>query len=335
MRETKNENVTNRQNLQSGADMRKHIVFLTLIALIIAVLSQGCSNSDTMTQAEKIGIDIENYPRIDGSTSALPIIQELYKAMHTPEVIDGVETWKDLPMEVSKTIESYCMLIDSSVDMIIVPDPPESIKQFASENNVEFEYIPICNEALVFIVNAETGINDATTAQIKSIYIDRKIDNWSQLGDKDMQIQPLTRNNDSGSYALLEKFILDGEKVHEQIEEYNMVLSMLTMVDEIETLVSMGESKHNYLSIGFTLYYFFENNKAAKGWDNVKMLNIDGVEPNRQTIASGEYAFTTSYYAVIRKDTPEDSGVRRICDWLLTAEGQDVFARAGFGGIGQ
>jgi len=191
--------------------MKKKIVFWLFLFSITAIF-QSCGQKETDTN-----IIAKNYPKIDGSTSSLPIVREIYKAIFKPEIIDGAEVWSGLPQTASKTIESYKMLINGELDLIIVPDPSEEVKTLAEEKGVELEYLPICLEALVFIVNTEIIINDISTNEIKNIYVDMQINNWSQLGDKDIKIEALTRNIDSGSYALLEKFILKGEKVHEKL----------------------------------------------------------------------------------------------------------------------
>ena|GEM_PF-6903907 len=61
-----------------------------------------------------------DYPRIDGSTSSLPIVQEIYKAMFEPEIIDGEQVWADLPQSASQTVESCLLSILSNFLISIV-----------------------------------------------------------------------------------------------------------------------------------------------------------------------------------------------------------------------
>ena len=307
--------------------MKKHIIFLSLLSFI-AVMLQSCGQNSIVTQqAKHIGINELNYPRIDGSTSSLPIVQEIYKAMYKPEIIDGEKVWSGLPQSAAKTIESYQMLIDEEIDLIIVPDPSEEVMKIAVDKRVELEYIPVCLEALVFIVNQRTGIDNIATEELKSIYTDMQINNWSQLGGQNENIFALSRNEDSGSHALMEKFVLKGGKMNENID--NMIMRMFEMVDNVENFTN----KFTGLPLGYTIYYFFQNNKEEQNWNNVKLLSIDGVEPNSVTIASGEYPYSTNYYAVIKNDTPKNSPSRKLISWLLSDEGQHIFTDAGFGNI--
>ena len=299
-------------------------------------LFPSCAKEDESEILAQDEIDLaaiaENYPKIDGSTSALPIIQEIYKAIHSQKFADGEKAETGLPETVSQTIYAYLLLIDGGLDLIIVPDPSEEIKAIAAEQGVELEYAPICLEALVFIAHSTTDVDSVTTKQVKSIYTDMQIDNWAQLGGKDIKIDPLIRNPDSGSHALMEKFILQGDQIDKELQEHNQFNSMFFAIERVESYVN-SELAEDMLPIGYTLYYFFLHNKKSQNWNNVKMLNIDGIEPSDQTIASGQYPYTTNYYAVIRKDAPEDSASRQLIRWLLSPEGQKTIANAGFGTI--
>jgi len=54
------------------------------------------------------------------------------------------------------------------------------------------------------------------------------------------------------------------------------------------------------------------------------------VLPDTQTIKDKTYPLTEDVCAVIRKDEPKDSGVRKMIEWLLSAEGQKVVERGGY-----
>jgi len=322
--------------------MKKICIGLFLsFAIFALILFQSCNHD--VSQTKKMDIDPQNYPRIDGSTSSLPIVQGAYKAFHEPEIINGEEIWNDLPQSASKTIESYKMLIDGELDLIIVPDPSEEVWELAKEKCVELEYIPICVEGLVFITHKSMPIDNITTEQLKSIYIDMQINNWSQLGsDKDLIIDALIRNEDSGSHALMEKFILEGEKINETIDENNKMLTMVAMIEEVETYlnghidadrVNKTGNRFPRFPLGYTLYYFLQNNEEIQKWENIKTLSIDGIEPNNQTITTKEYPYSTYYYVVIRSTAPANSTERTLLQWLLSDEGKKMIDEAGFGSI--
>ena len=64
--------------------------------------------------------------------------------------------------------------------------------------------------------------------------------------------------------------------------------------------------------------------------DRIKLLGINGVKPNYDTIKDGSYPIQTAYYIVIWKDEPQDSNTRKLRDAMLSARGQDVAKEAGY-----
>ena len=66
------------------------------------------------------------------------------------------------------------------------------------------------------------------------------------------------------------------------------------------------------------------------GNEKVKLLKVDDIYPDQETISSGNYPIRTAYYAVFRKSESEDSDVRKVVKWILTEEGQQLAEEAGY-----
>jgi len=64
--------------------------------------------------------------------------------------------------------------------------------------------------------------------------------------------------------------------------------------------------------------------------ENVKMLAVDGVTPEYETIAGGQYPFVNDFYVVIRKDAPKDSSQRKLFEWIQSAEGKALIDLEGY-----
>ena len=63
-----------------------------------------------------LGLTAETYPKVDGSTSTLALVQAAYEATH--------QYWaEDYPFAPSRTVPSYEKLIAGEVDLILVPSP--------------------------------------------------------------------------------------------------------------------------------------------------------------------------------------------------------------------
>jgi len=281
--------------------------------------------------AASLGITAENYPRIDSSTTTLPLVQAIYTNMFQPT---EEYSYPKMPREASKTMKSYDMLLDSEVDLILVPDPSQDILNKVSESGIELEYIPIGCEALVFITHKDNPAQNVTQEQILEIYTSMTVNNWSQLGGEDGRIVPICRNVDAGSQAQMDNFILKGEEMAPEIKENHMMYdmgNMLIIVWQYEQ-IQPGYGENDY-AIGYTMYYYIDIAGYIMGAAEIKPLALDGIEPTPETIASKEYPLATSYYAVMRKDTPETHSARKIADWLLSPEGQWEVNSSGLGAL--
>ncbi|MPN63245.1 hypothetical protein SDC9_211002 [bioreactor metagenome] len=62
--------------------------------------------------------------------------------------------------------------------------------------------------------------------------------------------------------------------------------------------------------------------------DGLKILAVDGVDPNTDTIRSGSYPFLNNYYVVCSTQPAESTQV--LYDWILFDEGQKLVAQEGY-----
>lgn len=328
-----------------------------VILVIALLLLQGCAKTEdagtpvesqipaeqsTVTQAitlkpsedaVSIGITAENYPRIDSSTSTLPLVQGIYKRMFLPTDIKG-DRWPGLSQKASKTMASYELLINGDVDLILVPDPSKGVGQMADSAGTELEYIPIGAEALVFITSEDNPVNNINAAQVQKIYADMSITDWSELGGKNGRIVPICRNADSGSQTQMENLVLGDKKINPAVQENFMerdMNGMLQMVEAYRYFARDGEE--NAFSLGYTLYYYIQITQSVMGEMDIKTLAYDGVSPTTETILSREYPLAINYYAVVKKDLPYDHPARKIAGWLTTTDGQWEVAISGLGAL--
>jgi len=281
--------------------------------------------------AAAIGITAENYPRIDGSTSTFPLVQGIYERMFLSTKDGG---WPGLPEKASKTMKSYELLINGDVDLILVPDPSKEVEEMAKSAGVELQYIPVGAEALVFITHEDNPVSNIDASQVQRIYSDMSVTDWSELGGETGRIIPICRNADSGSQAQMENLVLGGNKINPAVEENFMerdMNGMLQMVEEYRYFAQDGEE--SAYTLGYTLYYYIQISQSVMGDMDIKTLSFDGVAPTPETILSGEYPLAINYYAVMRKDLPEDHPARKIADWLQTTDGQWEVGISGLGAL--
>ena len=279
--------------------------------------------SDT---ANELGITRQNYPRIDGSTSTLAIVQAINRAMYRNEANEN------FPETASKTVPSYKLLINGEVDMIIVPYASSDVLTMAKEAGVELEFYPIAAEALVFITPKENSAENITMEQVRKIYLDYGITNWSVLNGPDRELVPICRNSDSGSQSQMDNLVLKGEKMHPKIQENYVELTMEGMLEQVAFYHQggIGGNPTNSYAIGYTLYTYLKSMSEVTGIDkSLKMLAFESVVPSEESIADGSYPLTDAYYAVVRSDLPKEHSARKIIDWLKSDDGKAVIKELG------
>jgi phosphate transport system substrate-binding protein len=118
-----------------------------------------------------------------------------------------------------------------------------------------------------------------------------------------------------------------------QVEMARLVMQGQPMLDgpEITFTASMfgpfNAIRDDPRGIGFS-YRYYERYMAPVA--EVDTLAIDGVRPEPDTIASGRYPLVTFVYLVHRSDLPDGSPAAQVRDWLTTPAGQAVVAESGY-----
>ena len=256
----------------------------------------------------------EDYPRVDGSTSMLPLSRALMMAS------TGVSAQEaELRISHSKTTLSFYALVSGEADLLLVARPAQEAFDYAEDMGVELEMRPIGVDALVFLTSDQNPVDSLTQAQAAGIYTG-EITNWKEVGGADAEIIAYQRNKTAGSQVMMENVVMDGEPMMDAPMEYRPS-EMGALVDEVASY------RNSASAIGYSVYYYVTEMYLREG---VKLLAIDGVAPSNGTIASGEYPYTQYNYAVIRKDEKENSPARQLFDFLTTPEGKALMAAQGY-----
>jgi phosphate transport system substrate-binding protein len=303
---------------------KKKILLNVLVVLICLAIAGGCyaayyfltNADDKIDEIAKENISTEpifteeNYPIVDGSTATAPLAEAFQ------ENFTGVE---DVEVEHSKTHNAYVKLIDGDCDLILVVEPSEDDKEYANEKNVELEYDKVVNEGFVFFVNSSNPVDSLTIEQIQKIYTG-EITNWKEVGGNDEEIIAYQRPENSGSQNGMLSMVMNGLEMKEP-ETETIAESMFDIIDVV------SDYDNGSAAIGYS-YYYYANTMYVK--DDVKMLKVEGVAPNNETIKSEEYPIITAYYIVTRKNEEEDSPVLKLRDAMLSTRGQNVVKEAGY-----
>lgn len=108
------------------------------------------------------------------------------------------------------------------------------------------------------------------------------------------------------------------------------ILIMDPPVEDIATLMGtmvdvVSDYKNYQNALGYTFRYYstqmVENN-------NIRLLNVNGVEPTVESIKSGDYPIINEFYAVSAGST--NPHLDDFIEWILSDQGQEIIEKTGY-----
>lgn len=295
----------------------KNIITLKIIITVLIMFTlSSCSLSATTVKPK---FTKDTYPSVDGSTATIPLSEAL--AAHLLSLTS--EEAKNF-IKHNTTHNAYENLLNGKADIILVTEPSKDELYLADSIGVELEVVPVVKEAFVFLVNKNNPVTDISANDIRDIY-QGKINNWNELCGPDLEIIAYQRPENSGSQTLMQNLVMKGLPLADAPSE----LKPMAMAGLIEVISAYDNSDK---AIGYSVYYY-ANSMYSK--NTIKFVNVDGVKPNNENISSSKYPFTSAYYAVLKKDEPENSNARKLLSFLLSEEGQKLAEASGYVPLGQ
>ena len=296
----------------------KKIIMIAISILVLALAFAGCQTEEDSHPVEgSFTFTPDNYPRMGGSLAVLP----LGEAITASALSISREETADYILFENSTTWNYEQLVEGNFDILLAYEPSEEAIAYAESQNFEWEMTPIGRDALVFIANADNPVGGLTTQQITDIYTGQ-ITNWSQVGGNDSEIIAYQRNRDSGSQTLFDLFFPLGDQLIGPPEE----LIVDSMIGLLEAVADYDNSEN---ALGYTVYYYLTNMETDK-LSRSKILAVDGVEANNETIASGEYPYVNDFYVVIPADLPDDDPARILYNWICSDQVKELGERENY-----
>ena len=270
----------------------------------------------------------ENFPKMDASLATQPLTDAFYiNFLGLTPADDAYDEYTNTHWGYERLITGHTTFKSGEYDdrdIIVVTYPSEEEQQLAKDNNIELDITPVVNEGFVFFVNKDNPVNNLTKKQIQDIY-SGKITNWKEVGGLDEKIVPYQRPVNSGSQTGMLDLVMKDESGDPipMIEPTKETFEQ-TMEGIIEAVADYDNSRQ---ALGYS-YYYYANTMFTK--DSIKLISVDGVEPNNETIKNETYPIHTAYYIVTRKDEPKDSQVTKLKEAMLSERGQIVAENAGY-----
>jgi len=281
-------------------------------------------------------ISFENYPRVDGSTSA-NILNTMvaYKLLGIPFAWrQGFSEWYleplwsdipekyrdnylDIPVMTSQTHGAFMNLIDGGTDIILTHrtiSPDE--KLHADAVGVSLIETPIALDAFVFVVHKDNPIQSLTIDQIQKIYTN-KITNWKQIGGKNAEIHALSRPRNSGSEEVFRTLVMNGIEPAD-FPDASIISPMAAVFKEVID---------NSICYTFNTY---KDLQARVFCDQVPVIAINDICPSEITVKNGTYPFISEVHVAIRSDLDHNSMAYKLYEWLQSEHAKYTLTECGF-----
>lgn len=201
---------------------------------------------------------------IRGSTTLLPLMQrmgEAYMSEHPDAsiVISG-----------GGTARGYKAILDGTADIAMASGVvPEEIADEINRRGIKLHSTTLSYGAIVTVVHPSNAIGNLSMKQLRNIFTGR-VNNWKEVGGKNAPIKVLIGPPTGGITDTWKRLILGEE------DTYTPSGIVMNNIDRIEQLAKEPLAI-TFLTIGT------ENNP------HLKILKVDGVSPNADTVRSGRY----------------------------------------------
>ncbi|MBQ4505751.1 MAG: substrate-binding domain-containing protein [Firmicutes bacterium] len=296
-----------------------------MLALILALSLAACGEKKSEPQPDpqpapepvpetSLHIEPEDLPIIDGATAMLPY----YQAM-TGRLLGISDEEAAGYVLCSKTDQAYYSLSNGDVDIVFCALPSDEQVQYAKDCGVKFETVDVLSSGFVFFVNKDNPVTGLTSQQVHDIYAG-KITNWKEVGGNDEEIIAYQRSEGSGSQTGLYLHVIGQDEVMDAPTE-KKIGAMEGIIDAVANFKSGSGA------IGYSYYYYVVNMHYD---EDIRMIAIDGVIPDPDTIGSGEYPYVSRTCAVFSSEQPEGSLVRQIAQWCAGPEGKALAEELGY-----
>ncbi|MDR1480222.1 MAG: substrate-binding domain-containing protein [Planctomycetaceae bacterium] len=222
--------------------------------------------------------------------------------------------------------------------------------------DIALEFHPIALDGFIFVVNRTNPVEGLTLEQIQSIYASSQPKYWKDFGGSKDQIKILERNHNSGSRELMDQLVVtpealqkyrDGatspidEQQSQSLYQHSSPPPSLKKRDnesfrDSRPVFGMSGGGMKFIlnglhedrnSIGYSVYHF---EHFVFRVPESRVLAVNGVFPNYESIRTKKYPLIYEVYVVTRKGIANDSPAAKLRDWLLSDDGQRAIRESGY-----
>jgi phosphate transport system substrate-binding protein len=241
---------------------------------------------------------------VDGSTTVGPIAKafaEYYMGMHPDVNITVSESGSGNGAK--SLINGTCQVADMSRFM------KDTEFKAALDNGVYPVAHVVAMDGIAIVVHPSNPVKGLTVEQVRNIYVG-KIKSWKEIGGPDVPIVIVSRDTNSGTYETFESLVMNKEKIAENAEYVGSNGAIRQRVQSTEAAIG-------YVGLGFVDH-------------SLKALEIAGIQPTAQTVASGKYPIARPLFMFTNGYPELGSPLHHFVTIHLSKQGQQIVEGIGY-----
>jgi phosphate transport system substrate-binding protein len=283
------------------------LIALAAAAVLLAFTAVGCGGDDNGGGG---GDGLSGNITIDGSSTVAPLSSAV------AEQFSGENSDVNITVGSSGTGGGFERFCAGETDISDASRPIEEDEvQACEKGGIDYQEFRVASDGITLVTSAQADVggDNLTMDQLKAIWgPDSKIENWSDVPGGSFQDAPLTLagpDSQSGTYDFFNEEVL-GEDAEGEVIEPRQDYTASADDNVIVRAVQSAEAALGYF--GFTYY---EENA-----DTLKLFKLEGVEPNADTITSGDYALSRPLFIYVKNASLEREEVKAfVCYYLENA----------------
>ena len=170
-------------------------------------------------------------------------------------------------------------------------------------------------DALVFFTNIDNPIDSLSQEQIRDIYCGNIV-NWNEISNYDMKIDAYTRGERTQNRVYFDKVVM--KNLTSKNLNYTKTSNPI-IFEDFESNKYPAEFSNEQGSIGYGYKSLVERYYGSE----VKILNVDSIEPNETNIQENKYPYTIEITATTKTGKKGKLG-RQVVNWFLSNNGKNA-----------
>ncbi|WP_228083262.1 phosphate ABC transporter substrate-binding protein [Streptomyces profundus] len=279
-----------------------HRVGIGCVAMLLAAGLAACADGEAGAGTM----------RVSGSTTVAPVATDASEVLR--------EQGYDITVATDGGSAGAISQLGANQIDIAMSSKPFSDEDQAAHPDTDFHPTQIGADAVGVIIRSEVadaGVTNLTREQVQGIF-EGTITNWSEVGGPDLGVFVYDKEPGRGTREVLDKYLYGEGEAPPPPDTDNFAIVGGNL--ETRSKVKSTAGAVAPLSTGF-----------IDGHDDLVAVHLDGVSPDIENVASGDYPMTRPLYLIT--DGPPEGPLKDFIDYVLSDEGQAILPTHGYLGI--